>query len=139
MYEKAKREFGRMKSSPNIDTVFNFYVTAYHVKDYAEVHSKELRAAINELFEKDQDFQLCDYICHKGKHLKLTHKKWTKHEYELKTRHEPGAVLGKWVLGKDRLGGYLLLAVADGVEMDVIELGQQLIEKWERFFKDNGI
>jgi hypothetical protein len=36
MLEKAKREFARMKAELNTDTIFNFFVTIYHVKDYVE-------------------------------------------------------------------------------------------------------
>ena len=94
-----------MKSSPNIDTVFNFYVTAYHVKDYVEVQSEALKAAIKEEFKKDPNFQMCDYICHKGKHLELTQKKWANDDYKFETRREYGALLGNAPLCKTRLGG----------------------------------
>ncbi len=83
---------------------------------------------------------MCDYICHKGKHLELTQKKWANDDYKFETRREYGALLGNAPLCKTRLGGidgYFL--VADGVERDVIELGERVLEKWERFFKDNGI
>jgi hypothetical protein len=36
IFEKAKREYSRMLSDPNIDNVFNFFVTAYHIRDYIE-------------------------------------------------------------------------------------------------------
>ncbi len=140
MLEKAKREFGRMKSSPNIDTVFNFYVTAYHVKDYVEGQSGVLGAAIKEEFKKDQGLRMCDYICHKGKHLELKAKKWAKDEYKFKTRYKLMGVWGQAPWGAEPFGGgesYRL--VVDGEEIDVIELGQRVLEKWERFFKDNGI
>lgn len=36
MLEKARREHARMSSSFDIDHVFNFFVTANHIRDYVE-------------------------------------------------------------------------------------------------------
>ena len=55
MYEKAKREFDRMKSSPNIDTVFDFYVTAHHIIDYVDKQPTVSKAAIK-AFRADPGF-----------------------------------------------------------------------------------
>jgi hypothetical protein len=137
MYEKAKREFARMKLSPNIDTVFNFYVTAYHVKDYVEKQTTVPETAIK-AFLADQAFQMCGYICNKGKHLELTRSPWK--DYPFKTQHNPGALFDGAPFDEvcfDASESYCL--VVDGKETNVVALGQQLLEKWEVFFKDNGI
>jgi len=34
MLSKVRRELARLRDDVNIDTVFNFFVTAYHVQDY---------------------------------------------------------------------------------------------------------
>jgi hypothetical protein len=36
MLRKAERELSRFQSEFNIDNLFNFFVTAYHVQDYIE-------------------------------------------------------------------------------------------------------
>jgi hypothetical protein len=138
MLEKAKRDFDRMISDLNTDTIFNFFVTTYHVRDYVEVQSEALRAAIKERFEKAPDFRMCDYICHKGKHLELKAKRWK--DYPFKTQHNLGALFDGAPFDEvcfDANEGYCL--VVDGEEIDVIALGRRVLEKWERFFKDNGI
>jgi len=140
MYEKAKREFARMKLSPNIDTVFNFYVTTYHIIDYVKEQPTVSKAAIK-AFDADEDFQKCDFICHKGKHLKLTRQRWQEPPFNtFKTRHELGALFDGAPF--DEVCFYAserYCLVVNGKETNVIALGQQLLEKWEVFFKDNGI
>ncbi len=127
-----------MKASPNIDTVFNFYVTAYHVKNYVEVQFPALEAALVEEFKTDRAFQMCGYICNKGKHLKLTHRPWK--DYPFKTRRKLGAVADKMVANQCYANeGPSYRLVVDGEETDVIALGQEVLDKWEVFFKNNGI
>ncbi len=36
MFEKAEREHQRLQNEFTIDNVFNFFVTAHHIKDYVE-------------------------------------------------------------------------------------------------------
>src|SRR5262245_18505997 len=64
MLEKARREFSKLKRDPDTDNVFNFFVTAHHIKDYAR------DSGIPESqFPKGIDFQLCRKLCNMAKHL----------------------------------------------------------------------
>jgi hypothetical protein len=138
MFEKAKRDFDKMKANVNTETVFNFFVTAYHIRDYVENQSKALRDAIFKEFNEDKDFRMCRYICEKGKHMELTHERWK--DYQFNTQHNLGGLLDGAPLDAvylDANESYRL--VADGKEIEVIALGQQILQKWERFFKANGI
>lgn len=122
-----------MKSDLNTDTIFNFFVTAYHVMDYVKAQGKASETAIAEFYD-GQDFQICRDICNKGKHLEL------RKGDPFTTHFRPGAVLGQMILGESMLGeapSYSLYA--DGQQVDVVSLGQRVLEKWGRFFKDNGI
>ncbi len=60
-----------------------------------------------------------------------------------KTKHQPaiqGGTLGSFVLGVDCLGGPERFVLLDNnQEIDVIELGEKLIDKWKAFFKAHGI
>lgn len=131
MYEKAKRDFDRMKSSPDIDAVVNSYFTAYHIMDYVKAQGKASSVAID-AFYKDPDFQMCNHICNKSKHLRKGD--------PLTTHHSPGAVFGRAMFGEVAFGEAPSdSVVVKGRRVEVIPLGQRVLEKWERFFKDNGI
>ena len=134
MLEKAKREFKKMSAHLDTDNIFNFFVTAYHVKDWVENQDKASKADIRK-FCNSADFQLCEYICNKGKHLKLTRK-----VYPFQTRHSRGAVLNGFVFDEVTFNqGEDYSLIAGGREVDFMALAQRLLHNWERFFADNGI
>lgn len=71
MLEKARREHTRRTAAFDIDHVFNFFVTANHIRDYVEKTQAVPQAKVELLFE-DQDLRDCRDLCDKTKHLRLT-------------------------------------------------------------------
>ena len=143
MLHKATREFRRMQENLNTDNIFNFFVTAWHVQDYVLVQmgwttGKPLPKIIKDL-RTEADIQRCRFICDKGKHLKVTadhHKKFVKSD-ELK--HRSGA-LGMAGMGKFAIGeGPKNKLMVNGVEEDVIQLGEKILALWEAFLKKHGL
>ena len=133
LLHKAKRDYEKMKADTSTDTIFNFFVTTYHVVDYVKALGTVSDSAIGQLYA-DADFKLCQFLCNKGKHIKL----WNGEPYE--TKHQAGGNLGTFVLGLDPLGGWEKFVVLDGSqEVNVIQLGARLIDKWEAFFATHGI
>lgn len=132
--EKAKRDFSTMVLHLDTYTIFDFFVTVYHVKDYVEVQGKASEPDIKK-FCNEQDFQMCEYVCNKGKHLELTRK-----HYPYQTQHRKAAVFGEVMFNEVTFGqseSYGL--IAGGKEVDVVALGKRLLDNWERFFRDKGI
>jgi len=71
MLDKAGREHARLVHRIDIDNVFNFFVTAYHVCDYVRVCHPRLQSAVNVLVS-DQDIADCRALCANAKHLRVT-------------------------------------------------------------------
>src|SRR5258708_3859170 len=71
MLEKARREHARLLANFDIDNVFNFFVTAWHIQDYILKTNAVPQSKI-ETFVKDTDIQCARDLCDKGKHLTLT-------------------------------------------------------------------
>src|SRR6187549_2036786 len=71
MLDKAGREHARLVHHIDIDNVFNFFVTAYHVCDYVRVCHPELQSAVNVLVA-DRDIADCRALCANAKHLRVT-------------------------------------------------------------------
>lgn len=136
LLEKAKRDYAKMKADTSTDTIFNFFVTTYHVVDYVKALDTVPQSAIDGLYD-DPDFKMCQFLCNKGKHIKL------RQGLPYEAKHEAavaGGVLGSLVLGVDVLGGPARFVVLDGgKEVDTVGLGAKLLEKWEAFFTANGI
>jgi len=132
MLEKAKQDFLVMTSNLDTNTIFNFFVTAYHVMKYVELQGKASAEAIDK-FYKDEDFKMCNYICNKGKHPKMR-------SALFETQHDKAAVLGEVCFNEvtlDQPESYVL--ITSGRRMDVIPLAQRILDKWEHFFKENGV
>jgi len=132
MLEKARRDFLIMTSHLSTDSIFNFFVTAYHVMDYVKLQGKASAKAIDKFYE-DEDFKMCNYICIKGKHPK-------KRSGLFETQYDKAAVLGEVCFDEvtlDQPESYVL--IASGRRMDVIPLAQRILDKWQHFFKENGV
>ena len=132
MLEKAHREHKRLLEDFDIDNLFNFFVTAYHVKDYVKTTNSVPRPTLD-AFLQDQDLKYCRDLCDKGKHLTLT------------MRHDPttstmsgcygGAPCGALPYGA---GSVWILNTKDRA-VDVQSLADRVLEKWDAFFAANGL
>jgi hypothetical protein len=133
---KAKRDHAKMEAETSTDTIFNFFVTTYHVVDYVKALGTVPLSAIDQLYD-DPDFKMCQFLCNKGKHIKLRQGSPFEAKYEAAVA---GGFLGSFVLGRDVLGGPERFVVLDGnKEVDTVDLGQRLLQKWEAFFATHGI
>ena len=133
MLEKTRREHQRLTECFNIDNVFNFFVTAYHIRDYIQVKNAIAQVTL-ETFLKDQDMQDCRDLCDKGKHLVLTQR-------VNPTTHVWKGCMGGAPLGTLPLGSYgkWVLFCGDGQEVAVESLARSVLVKWERFFEEHDL
>lgn len=132
MLDKAEREYMRLQSEFNIDNVFNFFVTANHIKDYLQ-WANTVNSKILESFLQDQDLKDCRDICNKGKHFSLT------------SRADPAALILDSALGSTPLNALPLggneewVLISSGREIDVEWLASRVLRKWKDFFQTYGI
>ena len=122
--------------------MFNFFVTAYHVKDYIEhTNDEALKAKVNQMFLKsnDVDMYMCKFLCFKGKHLKLT--KNTKKMPDAPTGLRCGpSRIGKAVFGKSAIGhSETMHFYVDGEKINLFGLADIVLQKWQQFFDKHGI
>jgi hypothetical protein len=126
MFQKAEREFHRLQHEFTIDHVFNFFVTAYHIKDYVE-KATSTSSNVLQTFLTDTDLRDCRDLCDKGKHLRLT------------KRNDPTTVIWDGTLGGAPLnelplgGGDKWVLFSGDREIDVEWLAERVIEKWRGF------
>lgn len=135
MLAKAERELAQLRKAMSVDTVFNFFVTAYHVMDYVEALGTVSQVAITAMYG-DPDFDACRFICNRGKHLMVT--KYPK-------TIEIGYSGGSGGLGFDAISAGPINSApqwrltCDGTEIRPVELAERVIAAWQRFFNANGI
>lgn len=131
---KAKRDLQELSQDTNIDNIFNFFVSAYHVVDYVKVLNTVPAGDIKALYE-EPDFRKCRYICNKSKHRTLD-----KGDDEFITYRRPSAALGECILGESVLGlGRAYFIIDEAEQVDVLDLGKRIIDRWEALFNTHGI
>ncbi|MEK8088652.1 hypothetical protein [Thermithiobacillus plumbiphilus] len=132
MLQKANREHHRLAECLDIDNLFNFFVTAYHISDYVR-NTNAVPQVVLDTFLQDQDIKDCRDLCDKGKHLTLTKRADpTTHMWSGCLNGAPLNTLplnggGKWVL------------LTGNREVDVKWLSERVLSKWEVFFSTNSI
>ena len=132
MLEKAKRDYAKLIRENNVDHVFNFFVTAYHIRDYVEKTTGVGQQIINDFCE-DQDIRDCRDLCDKAKHLRLTRRadpithKWSGTFNGAPFNTVPIGGDGRWELW------------SDGRNIDINSLAGRVIQKWEGFFEINRL
>jgi hypothetical protein len=133
MLAKARREAARLRETVNVDTVFNFFVTAYHVGDYLRGSHAANPDAIRRLYD-DPEFQVCQAICNQGKHLRV----------------DRGATAASQSVMSGAIGGAPISALPIGggpvwdlfygpQTVDPVSLADRLLAKLATFFEANGI
>ncbi len=130
--QKAKREYVRLKSNFNIDNVFNFFVTANHIRDYIEKNDAVPQADIEKFFE-NQDMKDCRDLCDKAKHLRLTKRpdplthRWSGAYGCAPFGILPYGASGEWELWSDNR------------KVNIERLADRVIENWDKFFSLHGL
>jgi hypothetical protein len=132
MLDKAKREHGRLSSNFNIDNVFNFFVTANHIRDYIE-KSAAVDKDVVATFCSSQDMLDCRDLCDKAKHLRLT--KRTDPVTHRWSGALGGAPLNVLPLGGD--GRWELWS--DNRHVDIQQLASRVLYLWDGFFDQHGL
>ena len=132
MLEKAHREHQRLSKRFDIDNLFNFFVTAYHISDYIRKTDAVAQVVID-TFLQDQDIKDCRDLCDKGKHLALTQRA------DPTTQVWSGCIGGA-PIGVLPIGGEdKWVLITDDREVDVKWLADRALTKWEEFFATNGL
>lgn len=135
MLEKAKREHARMEQRIDIDSVFNFFVTAYHIRDYVK-HDGTVSQQALESFLKDPDIQACRDLCDKGKHLVLTKRPDPRADYTEFSGCFGGAPIGVLPLGAGSVEYWTFSS--DSRSVDVKSLADAILVKWTEFLRNHG-
>jgi len=125
MLAKANREFDRMEKSFNIDNVFNFFVTAYHIQDYLKKTKAVNPKQLDEFLARPQ-IKMSRDVCDKAKHLTLTYK----------NRTDPGAeiVSSDW-----SASGEIWILTFGRKSVSAKMLATNTIDLWNEFFEQNNI
>jgi len=132
---QAKREFQKLQNDLTNDNISHFFVAAYHIIDSIEIIGTVPDEDIREL-RSNPDFRKCRYVCNKIKHPVLTKSP----DDEFKTYRRPAAICGQIRFNEVPCNSTLAYFIIDENEqVGVLELGQRIIDLWEKFFSEHNI
>jgi len=129
MLNKAMREYARLQADRNTDNVFNFFVTATHITDYARdfgIPESEIPQGV--------DFQLCRDLCNMGKHLGDSKRKYRDNKFDIESVKLWDEGLwdeGLWD-GKEPTFEF------DSNRLDVLKLAEKIITAWDAVLTKHG-
>jgi hypothetical protein len=140
LLEKARREFAILESAAMMqdetqmaDALFNFAVTAYHVKDWLEHHLSRSRSSVDVdgYVARHPALLICRDLCNAGKHVVLEYKSVTEAVLASPESTPAGLALD----GSRSAPIYRVVVVRkDGSTLDAVELATLALNDWERFF-----
>jgi hypothetical protein len=141
MLEKAKRERAKLTADLNIDNIFNFFVTAYHVRDYLMQAHGIPKLIVDAFVKNHPDLDMCHFICNKGKHLTLD--PWKNEPDRNKSAsvsRVSGSAFNASAFNTTAFNaGPIQIFRVDGKEIDILNLPDRVLQGWEVFFVQHTI
>lgn len=140
LYEKTKFDYEKLTDDLSPYNIFNFFVTAYHLKDYIKAEhnlneSRDIRA-----FSTDMNdlLELAGFIANKGKHFDVNAPIYENMETRFYSGKFDGTMLydGTWCIGE---GEAYKIVDKDGNLHNIKDIAKKLVEEWEKFVNDKGL
>jgi len=129
MLNKLESEYGRLQASASDDNLYNFFVTANHVKDYLR-NTQAVAQITLDSFASDQDIRDSKDLCDKAKHHTLTGDGRVNPTTWTWTGEIGGAPVGALEIA----AGDKRVMFIGPREIDVDWLADRVMVKWRDFF-----
>jgi hypothetical protein len=149
LFEKLKRDAKKLEEEVNSDNVFNFIVTAYHIKDWIKndpSNSQDIRNQAKELPKNEKIIDICQDIANASKHFDLN-RDGQRHQKTSNVSSEQGgfgdARFGKGNFGKGEEEIIIkLLTTSDNSqpeEFNILDFKTKVVEFWQNFLDNNRL
>lgn len=133
MLTKARHDLAVLEADLHAYNLFNFFVTCHHIVDYIKVERPDLKGAIQK-FTADEDLQMVQFICNRGKHLALTRS--PREHQERLSGARAGIARSGVVRSGEPVRWHLFV---ENHRVEPVVLGRLVLQKWADFFRANGI
>jgi len=137
LYEKAQLEYKTLIEDISPYNIFNFFVTAYHLKDYikSEFDLNETDD-IRDFGDMNELLNIAGFIANKGKHFELNN------SHNMETRYYSGkgdgTMLcdGTWCIGEGEA-----YKIMDNEEIihSIQDLAKRFMDEWEKFIDEKEL
>ncbi len=137
LFQKLKRDANALEKECTSDNFFNFVVTAYHLCDWIKKDPSCPQSSKNDVSYVRQRtcIRVCRDIANASKHFRLNYT-----PIVAKTESKRGYGHGRYEHGGYNKGEEkIYIELADGTKCDALSLYREVIDFWERFFKEHNI
>jgi hypothetical protein len=140
MFEKLRREHARLKAQVTSDNLFNFVVTAYHIRDWVKKHPAATQAAKNNArsLYSNTYIGVCRDLTNASKHYVLFE------DYRDQVTEKVSAI-SAYGSGRFGVGDFgsdeesIVVVLRNGTRMDALDLAQNVVDLWEQFFQKHRL
>ena len=138
LFNKMKKDLEVLLDEINTDNIFNFFVTAYHLKDYVKNEFGEINEDEIRNFENMNQFlDIAGFIANKGKHFKLNNERYE----NMESRYYSGKFDGTMLFdGTSRFGEGEKYKVKIANEVfEVEKIANNIFECWQKFLEEKDL
>jgi len=140
LYEKTKFDYEKLIEDLSPNNIFNFFVTAYHLKDYIKAEHNLNESGDIRAFSADMNdlLELAGFIVNKGKHFDVNSSRYENMQTRFYSDKVDGTMLcdGTWSIGE---GETYKIVDKDGNVHKVQDVAKRLIDEWEKFVNDREL
>ena len=140
LYEKTIFDYEKLIEELSPYNIFNFFITAYHLKDYikAEYNLSELTDIRAFSSDMNELLDLAGFIANKGKHFDVNSSRYENMETRFYSGKVDGTMLcdGTWCIGE---GEAYKIVDNNGNIHNIKDIAKRLFEEWEKFVSDRGL
>jgi hypothetical protein len=121
-------------AEPNdaMDFALALFITLYHVGDWLKATDPKLRSAVNEHVRRNRPLRLARDLANGSKHLTLTCASVDPH-FLTAREYAPAR------LGETPHPGYRLVMLADGENIDMLDLADRCVAVWREFLREHTL
>lgn len=139
LYEKMQYEYEKLIKDMSPYNIFDFFVTAYHLKDYIKNEfGLNKRDDIRAFENMDELLDMAGFIANKGKHFDVNNSNYTNMETRFYSGKVDGTMLydGAWKIGEGET--YKILNTNSEV-VDVKIVAKELLDGWKMFIENRDL
>ena len=144
LLEKARRDLVNLEGAAVTqdtttigDALFNFAVTAYHVKDWLKLHAAVTYSPqdVENFVQSSAALSSCRDLCNAGKHAEITRYSPSTADVSASLNSVAAVVPGGLATPIVRVK----IIRNDGTRREAVQLATEAISDWERFFDEHGL
>ncbi|MGL4501839.1 MAG: hypothetical protein ACRCU2_22410 [Planktothrix sp.] len=148
LLKKLERDANKLEDEVTSDNMFNFIVTAYHIKDWIkndDNNTQDIRDKARDLPASEKIINRCQDIANASKHFTLN-RDGQRFQITSEVTSEQGFGVGRYSKGGFGKGEEEIIIKSlptsddpEGEEFNILDFKREVVKFWHKFFEENGL